>query len=189
MAEPEPIALVEAVLFSSAQPLGLRALAHATGLDEATVRTAADELAQRYAGRASGVQLVAHGGRYLVVTSPDCAEVAGKLQREQLEGELTQPSLEALSVIAYRGPVTKAELEHLRGVNCSLIIRNLLLRGLIEEQPHPTLPVSVYVVSFDFLRHLGLAGPQELPDYARLHDDPDLADYLARHAREGGEAR
>lgn len=189
MAAPEPIALVEAVLFSSAQPLGLKALAKATGLDEGAIHAAAEELGRRYDGSASGVRLVSHDGRYLLVTSPDCAEVAGKLQREQLEGELTQPSLEALSVIAYRGPVTKAELEHLRGVNCSLIIRNLLLRGLIEEQPHPSLPLSVYQVSFDFLRHLGLSRVQDLPDYERLHSDPDLADYLARHARDGGEAR
>lgn len=177
-------AAVEAILFSSSQPVTVKALAKLAAADPADIEQELTVLEQRYQSAASGLQLLRHDGRVQLVTSAACEAVVNQLQKEELEGELTKPSLETLSVIAYRGPITKAELEQIRGVNCGLIIRNLLLRGLIEQQPHAELPVVEYVVSFDFLRHLGMTKLADLPDYQRLHNDPDLAEYLRRRAEE-----
>ena len=84
---------------------------------------------------------------------------------------MTQPSLETLTIIAYRGPITKPEIEQIRGVNCSLILRNLLIRGLIEEKEDKQRLQNTYTISFDFLRHLGADRVEELPQYSDLHTD------------------
>jgi segregation and condensation protein B len=184
MANPSVVAKIEAVLFSSTQPLAAKALAKAVGETVEAVQKALASLSARYDSKDSGIRLLQHDGRVQLVTAPECEPVVSSLQRDELEGELTKPSLDTLSVIAYRGPITKAELEQIRGVNCSLIIRNLLLRGLIEEQDRPDFPTTVYVASFDFLRHLGLSKLQDLPNYQKLHSDPELAEYLQRRAKE-----
>ena len=80
-----------------------------------------------------------------------------------MHGELSRPSLEALTILAYRGPLTRPELEQIRGVHSSLILRNLLLRGLIEEKEDARLGQPLYSVTLDFLRHIGLASVEELP--------------------------
>lgn len=177
-------AALEAVLFSSSQPVAVKLLANITGATINEVELSLNDLQQKYQLPSSGLQLLRHDNRVQLVTAAACEAVVNKLQKEELEGELTKPSLETLSVIAYRGPITKLELEQIRGVNCGLIIRNLLLRGLIEQKQHPDLPVVEYVVSFDFLRHLGFNSLNDLPDYERLHSDPDLAEYLKRRNQE-----
>ena len=89
--------------------------------------------------------------------------------KDEINGELSQPSLEALTIIAYRGPISKLELEKIRGVNCSLIIRNLLLRGLIEEKFNKTKNENYYTVTNDFIRFLGLNSLSDLPEYEKLN--------------------
>jgi segregation and condensation protein B len=184
MSAPAIVAKVEAILFSSTQPLAVKAIAKAAGESVEAVEKAITGLTERYESKDSGVRLLQHDGRIQLVTAPNCEPVVGALQREELEGELTKPSIETLSVIAYRGPISKPELEQIRGVNCSLIIRNLLLRGLVEEQQRPEFPLPVYVVSFDFLRHLGVQKLEDLPNYKELRSDPALDEYLRRRSAE-----
>ncbi len=184
MPQPTTQAKVEAILFSSTQPLDVKALAKATGDKPEAIQQALAALAERYEAAESGVRLLQHDGRVQLATAPDCEPVVASLQRDELEGEMTKPSIETLSVIAYRGPISKPELEQIRGVNCSLIIRNLLLRGLVEEQQRPEFPLPVYVVSFDFLRHLGVQKLEDLPSYQELRNDPALGEYLARRSSE-----
>ena len=84
-------------------------------------------------------------------------------------GELTRPQLETLTVIAYKSPITKSEIEQIRGINCTMILRNLLMRGLIIEE-EGTLE-SVYTVSLETLSLLGITKVEDLPDYQKLHDE------------------
>ncbi len=77
-------------------------------------------------------------------------------------------------MIAYRGPVTKPEIEQVRGVNCGIILRNLLIRGLVEEQEDPTRLQPVYTVSMDFLKELGLHNAGELPRFEDFHNNPSI---------------
>ena len=114
-----------------------------------------------------------------MVSSADNAKLVQKYLEDETSGELSQASLEALTIIAYRGPISKTELERIRGVNCSLILRNLLLRGLIEEKNSASGEDKIYSVSLDFIRFLGIENIKQVPDYERLNKDQTISDFLA----------
>lgn len=166
---------LESILFISPRPLGVKKLAGLVGADVAAVEAALTELANHYQGR--GVELKRIGSEVQLATSGECRAVVDEFVKEEFTGELTRPSLETLTIIAYRGPVGKPELELIRGVNCSLILRNLLMRGLIEEVSDAKLGTR-YQVSFQFLRYLGVNTPSELPNYAALNSDENLQKLL-----------
>ena len=97
---------------------------------------------------------------------------------DELSGDLSKPSLETLTIIAYRQPVSKEELEQIRGVNCSMIIRNLLIRGLIEESTDKESLSINYSVTMDFLKYMGINSVDELSDYEKLNSDENLIKLL-----------
>lgn len=166
------------MLFIAGRPLSVKKLSELTGDTVADIKVALSELMQEYPSAESGVQLSRLGDSFQLTTTPDTSAVVQKFLEEEEKKELTKPSLEALTIIAYRGPITKAELELIRGVNCSLILRNLLIRGLVEEVPDKLAMVMRYHVTFDFLHYLGIREPQELPDYNRLNANENLAKLL-----------
>ncbi len=158
---------LESLLFIAAKPLTLKQLGEWLEVKPDQVEKACQELAEDYKSQQRGMQLTHSGDKYQLVSSPDNAEAVQKFIQEETGGELSRPSLEALTIIAYRGPVAKAELDKIRGVNCALILRNLLVRGLIESKDDKG--ETYYSASLDFLRYLGVATVEELPDYSRLH--------------------
>ena len=102
-----------------------------------------------------------------------------KFIKSEISDELTKPALETLTIIAYRGPISKAELEIIRGVNCSLILRNLLMRGLIEAGEDRKKMVVLYNITFEFLKYLGLNQLSDLPDFEKLNRNNNLDKLLA----------
>jgi segregation and condensation protein B len=160
---------IEAVLFLSTKPLSLRRLGEVVGIKESEARAAVEELMASRNVLASGVHVLLQDNQAQLVTNPALGDMLAKLSKEEIESELTRPQLETLTIVAYRGPITKPEVEQIRGVNCALILRNLLMRGLIEEREDSTRLQNVYVVTTDFLRHLGMHELKELPDYEALH--------------------
>ena len=172
-------AQLESLLFISPKALSLKELASLTKVKSGEVEAALQELSQSYQAQVSGFQLISNNSSYQLTTSAENSALIQDFLKDETSGELTQPSLEALTVIAYRGPVSKLELERVRGVNCSLIIRNLLLRGLIEENFDKQKNENYYSVSLEFIRFLGLRQVSELPDYDRLHQEPTLAAVMA----------
>ncbi|NCN25865.1 SMC-Scp complex subunit ScpB [Candidatus Falkowbacteria bacterium CG10_big_fil_rev_8_21_14_0_10_37_14] len=166
--------LLEALLFVSSKPLTAKRLAELSESEETACETALVELEEYYKTAERGLILVNNQGKWQLASNPEAAEMATKLVKAEVASELTRPSLEALTIIAYRGPLVKAELDKIRGVNCALILRNLLLRGLIESKEDKATNEIFYNVTFDFLRFLGLASLTELPDYERLNMEPAL---------------
>ncbi|MFZ2681864.1 MAG: SMC-Scp complex subunit ScpB [Patescibacteria group bacterium] len=162
-------AQLEACLFVATKPVSIKELAKITQVSETEVAAVLKEMLQTRQTNAAGIQLLLLDGAAQLVTSPECAEVVARIAKEEVAPELTRPSLEALTIIAYRGPVTKPEIEAIRGVNCSLILRNLLMRGLVEESEDARRMQTVYTISTDTLRFLGLHEEKELPDYQTLH--------------------
>ena len=158
---------LEALLFIAAKPLAMKQLAELTEAKSVDIEKACGELAADYKAGERGLELIKNGDKYQLVSSPTAVGVVQKFIQEETGSELSRPSLEALTIIAYRAPVTKGDLDRIRGVNCALILRNLLLRGLIESQE--TKGEIYYQPSLDFIRHLGVASVEELPDYERLH--------------------
>jgi segregation and condensation protein B len=162
---------IESLLFASGKPVSFATLTKCLGMSVQEVQTQVEALAQEKNTDVSGVHVLVHDDKAQMVTHPKEADMVQVFLKEEVSGELTQPSLETLTIIAYRGPVTKPEIEQIRGVNCSLILRNLLMRGLIEEREDKVRLQHVYTVSFDFLRHLGLDRVEDLPQYIVLHTD------------------
>lgn len=167
---------LESILFVASRPLKIRALARQMEASEEQIEEALRKIEEKYRGTDSGVQVLRIDDEVRLGTNPACAKQVQEFLKEEIVGELTRPQLEALTVIAYRGPITKAELDMIRGVNCSLILRNLLMRGLIEEKEGHV--EAVYSASFDFLRFLGVRAPKDLPEYGELHGHEMLEQLL-----------
>ena len=127
----------------------------------------------------SGIRVLHEGDAFQMMTSPENhAAVSGFVKQEAM-GELTRAQLETLTVVAYRSPVTRAELEQIRGVNCAIILRNLLMRGLVEETEETSAVLPVYRLTMQALAHLGISSTEELPAYAELHAHEHIASALA----------
>lgn len=172
-------AKIEAVLFVATKPLSVKSLARAVEGSEADVRTLLDTIIVERNVDENGVHILQNGDDVQCVTNPACADVVAAFTDDDLDAELTKPSVEALTIIAYRGPLTKAEIEAIRGVNCSLILRNLLLRGLIVEREDAIKMQPVLVLSADALRYFGVHRVEELPDYDTLHINAKIDQLLA----------
>ncbi len=180
---------IESLLFISAKPMSVKQLADVFKKNDDEIKKAGDELVEKYIEDKRGIQIVKSGTKYQMVSSPENASFVSEFIKDETTGELSRPSLETLTIIAYRGPVAKLDLDRIRGVNCSLILRNLLLRGLVEVYEDKEKGESIYNVSFDFLRFLGVNKVSELPDYEKLHSDKTIDDVLDKDENEKSEQK
>ena len=158
---------IESLLFIAAKPMSIKQLADLINQSEGEIKKAGDELEEEYKNNKRGIQIIKNGSKYQMVSSPENAKLVQEFIKDETTGELSRPSLETLTIIAYRGPIAKTDLDHIRGVNCSLILRNLLIRGLVEAKSDKK-GETYYSVTFDFIRFLGINDINELPDYAKL---------------------
>lgn len=175
---------IESVLFVSSTPLSRVRLAKMLDAGKDEITQAIAVIKEKWNTDESGVFLIENGDDVQLMSRPENAEVVSTFLKDETSGELTRPALETLSIIAYRQPITKPELEQIRGVNCSLIVRNLLMRGLIEEKEDGTRMQVVYSVTVDFVRLLGLSSLEDLPEYQILRVHPFVQDMLAAAAGE-----
>lgn len=170
---------IESLLFVSIRPLSVKELMDKTeSKKKDEVENALVDLIKKYNTEGSGITIQRIDDKVQMVTSKDTSEMISEHLKSEVSGELTPASLETLTVIAYRGPISKSELELIRGVNCSMIIRNLLIRGLVEERKGAKDLVPSYQITFEFLRYLGLSDVKELPDFANLNSDENLKNLL-----------
>ncbi len=166
------VATLEAVLFMHGVPVKLSRLSEILGMSRQDILESAQILAQSYEERSAGLRILITEKEVQMVTEKNQGEIIEKFTRKELEGELSSAALEVLAIIAYRGPLSKPDIEAIRGVNCSFTLRNLLLRGLVERSPHPTdSRTKLYGTTLDLVRHLGLASREELPHYEELAGD------------------
>lgn len=169
---------IEAVLFASAKPATVKRLADIVETSPSDVEAALNVLQERLDASGSGIMLQMHESSVELVTRPEAGDTVARVMNAEVSGELSRPSLETLTILAYCGPMTRPELEQVRGVQSSMILRNLMLRGLVQEQEHGPLGQPVYAVTFDFLNHLGLSSVESLADYAELRGHAAVADVL-----------
>lgn len=172
---------LEALLFVAAKPLKVKDLADLLKSTPEKVTEVLDELAKDCLEQNRGVALVKQGATYQMVTAPNEATLIKEFVKDETMGELSRPSIEALTIIAYRGPISKLDLDRIRGVNCALILRNLLLHGLIEARVDKKKNETYYEVTLDFIRFLGITDVKELPDYTKLSTDDSLDRMLANN--------
>lgn len=159
---------IEGILFLYGEPITVKKLATITGTEKATVLEALQALKIELLVR--GIRLITKDEAWQMVTAPEFSKIFEDLVKSEYSENLSRVALEVLSIVAYKGPLTRAEIEFIRGVNSVYSIRNLLMRGLIEKRDNPVDGRShIYSVSFDFLRHFGFTELQQLPQYEDFH--------------------
>jgi segregation and condensation protein B len=170
---------LEALLFVAAKPLQVKDMASLVKAKNDQIVTCLDELLVEYEKDTRGIRLVKQGSTYQLVTAPEQADIIKEYIKDETMGELSRPSLEALTIIAYRGPISKLDLDRIRGVNCALILRNLSLHGLIEAKFDKQKDDTYYSVTLDFIRFLGVSDISVLPDYEKLRQHDSLERVLS----------
>ncbi|GKS57802.1 hypothetical protein YTPLAS18_13290 [Nitrospira sp.] len=159
-------AILEALLFVSPEPLSVERCVSAVGqVSKAEVREAFALLEHEYLQRGGALQLVQVAGGYRIVTKPQFASWIRRLEKAKAQVKLSRSAVEALAIIAYRQPVVRGELEKIRGVETSGVIRTLLERKLVRivgRKDEPGRPI-MYGTTKQFLEHFGLRDLSELP--------------------------
>ena len=162
--------ILESLLFTSGHPLSYKKIAEVLNFSEEEIGNLLQKLADDYEQNNRGLRLVFLDNKVQLVAAPESKEAMGKLIKSDFEEELSQAALETLAIIAYKGPLSRAAIENLRGVNCSFILQSLAVRGLVDKKNNPEDGRSyVYNITFDFLKHLGLNKIEDLPKYEELY--------------------
>jgi segregation and condensation protein B len=125
------------------------------------------------------------GREYLLATSPEHKELIEKILKEERDRDLGRAGIETLSIIAYKGPISKKEIEYIRGVNSDYALRSLLLRGLVEKKASRTDErVIMYNITSETLLHLGLKNITDLPEYSEMKKQLEVVENLKEEAEE-----
>lgn len=177
-------AVIESILFVASKPVTLVQIAKATGFSLEEVEASLEELKVRYNTDESGIHVLVSADTVQMATNAEHAEMIASFMKDEIPEELTKAQLETLTVIAYRGPITRPELELIRGVNCSVILRNLLIRGLVEEREGVQDILPTYLLSTEALRHLGVVSPEALPSYEALRHHEFIEQAVAKEDEE-----
>ena len=176
---------LESLLFVSGESVSFLKLGKIIGEGEDCVKEKILELSEDYKNRGSGIRIAVQDGRAQMVTAGENADVVEKLMKLDIEGDLSRPALETISIIAYRGPLSRAEIEEIRGVNTSFTLRQLSIRGLIEKIDNPKdARAYLYKISFDFLRHLGIEKMEDLPRYQELRQRELISEQIIKNSEE-----
>jgi segregation and condensation protein B len=163
--EAELARLVESLLFVAGTPTSVAQLAQALRVDEPTVEAALSRLAAACTSEHRGLTLQRKGHHVQLTTVPEAGPHIERFLGLDLTTRLSQAALESLAMIAYRQPITRPQIEAIRGVNCDGVLRTLLARGLVEpvgrleQAGRPFL----YGTTFQFLQYFGLDSLEQLP--------------------------
>ncbi|HAI86579.1 MAG TPA: SMC-Scp complex subunit ScpB [Firmicutes bacterium] len=170
---PEAQAAIEAILFAASFPLAAKDLAAAIEVDEDTVAKLLREIRDRHSVKQSGVALRDVDGSFILMSKPEYAPFVENLSARQRPQPLSPASLETLSIVAYRQPVTRGEVDRIRGVSSDSSIATLTERGLICEVGRRNSvgrPV-LYGTTDQFLIYLGLSSLSDLPPLPESDDE------------------
>ena len=173
------ISKLEALLFIYGEPLEVKKIAKILGLKDLEIKESLVLLEEELKKEERGLMLVQDKDKIQLATKPEFSKLLEDITKQEFTEALTPAALETLSIVAYAGPITRADLEYIRGVNSSFTLRALLMRGLVERAVDPKRANAyLYSASFDLLRHLGLSKNEELPEYqkykalvAQLHQE------------------
>ncbi|HYA12158.1 MAG TPA: SMC-Scp complex subunit ScpB [Thermodesulfovibrionales bacterium] len=165
MEDREKKSVLEALLFLSGEPITLSTIKDVIDISEPEIKRLMDELIIEYREQNRGLFIAEIANGYQMVTNPGYSEWVIKFRNTQLSSRLSMPALETLSIIAYKQPLIKAEIEQLRGVNSDSAIRTLLEKRLIKvigRKEAPGRPF-LYGTTKEFLQYFGLKDLTELP--------------------------
>lgn len=165
-------AQIEALLFYKGSAVSKRELTRIFGVNMVAINDSIGDLRERLKDR--GVSLVEKDTEVAMTTSPEMSELITEMEKEELSKDLGKASLETLSIILYRGGATRREIEYIRGVNSTSILRTLLIRGLVERTTDAKDErVYMYKSTMELQTTLGLKTLEELPELAAVRAEFD----------------
>jgi segregation and condensation protein B len=155
------------ILFVSSKPVSIREISASLDIDEGQANAALNDLSNLM--RPLGINVLFLNGKAQLSSNPENSSQVKKFLSLELREKLTDASLETLAIIVYRQPISKAEIENIRGVNSQYILRQLLIRGLIEKiGSEEDKRLTLYRPTLELMQHLGIKDLSELPDFEEL---------------------
>lgn len=155
---------IEGVLFYKATPMKKALLCKLFSCSEDELGTALDTLAKRLESGAT--RLIHVNTDVELVTMPELDEIIESIRKDEMRRDIGKAGAETLAIILYRGPIARANIDRIRGVNSSFIIRNLMVRGLIEKDTAST--GVLYKATSSLMAHLGITQMTELPEFETI---------------------
>lgn len=158
---------IEAILFWKGEPQSIKKLAASLGKKEEDILTNLEILKEKIKDR--GVELIFKDDEVMLGTASRLSHIIERLTKEELVRDLGKAGLETISIIAYKGPISRAEIDYIRGVQSNFILRNLQIRGLVEkitnEKDHRSF---LYRPTFELLQFLGVSKIEDLPEFEKV---------------------
>ncbi len=164
---------IESILFVAGKPLTVKDFSKILEQQSFAIQSALDELVNER--KDSGVVVLENNGEYQLSTNSENSTIVKDFLNTDLREKLTDATVEVLAIIAYRQPISKAEIEAIRGVNSQYSVRHLLMRGMVEKVSNPNdARSSLYQTTTEFLQHLGLTSVKDLPEFEKLVENIKL---------------
>lgn len=159
--------LIISILFYFAEPVSIKKLAQMFSVSEEVIREKIPELTKK--AEDGGLSIISHDGSLQLLASPQASALIEQIRKEEINKELSKSALETLSIILYKDNVSRQDIDFIRGVNSSFILRTLQIRGLVVRKPHPTdARTFIYTASHELLAYLGISQIQDLPDFQKV---------------------
>lgn len=161
---------IEAILFYKGEAVKIKELAGLLGVDNDSIENTLDELKEKLSER--GFVLVRKDDEVELRTNPQMSDIIEQIRKDELAKDLGKAGAETLAIVLYKGPVTRAEIDYIRGVNSTFILRNLLIRDLVEKVSNPKDSRSfLYKPTLELLAFLGIKSIEELPEFDKVQDE------------------
>ncbi|MDE2031016.1 MAG: SMC-Scp complex subunit ScpB [Patescibacteria group bacterium] len=161
---------IEGLLFYKGEDVSIKKLSELLNVDEQQIEQSLIKLEQSLNGR--GLVLVRKDNSVLLGVASDLSPLIESIRKEEITHELSKASLETLSIILYRNAISRSEIDYIRGVNSSFILRNLLVRGLIEKVVDANDSRKVlYRPTFETLSYMGVSSVEGLPNYEKIKNE------------------
>ena len=168
-------AIIEGVLFAAGDAVELERLADIVDVDKKSLREILKKMMDNYNYERRGIHIIKMDDSYQLATRGEYFEYISRLADPPRKQILSNAALEVLSIVAYKQPVTRTSIEHIRGVNCDYIVNRLIERNFIEEKGRldaPGRPI-LFGPTQHFLRTFGVSSLDELPDFESLGESPE----------------
>lgn len=173
-------AILEGVLFAAGDAVELERLADIVDVDKRSLREILQKMTDSYNYERRGIHIIRMGDSYQLCTRTEYYEYISRLAEPPRKQNLSNAALEVLSIVAYKQPVTRSTIEHIRGVNCDYIVNRLIERNFIEEKGRldaPGKPI-LFGTTQHFLRMFGVSDLKDLPDFETLGQTAEEAEQL-----------
>lgn len=161
---------IEAILFFRGESVSIKKIATILQITPEEVGQGIETLKNRL--QTSALTIVVKDDEVMLATSPEAAPLIEGLVKEELSRDLGKAGLETLSIVLYKGPIPRREIDYIRGVNSQFILRNLLVRGLVEKiTDEKDERRFLYRPTFELLQSLGVSTISELPEYTKVQEE------------------